>query len=76
MHGFGDIAVRLRQQGGAGDRAVLFALAHGEVGEDDLRVLFQREYDGIAKGELERLLGETGKREEQRERELGHVHCW
>ena len=63
-------------------RLISFSGADPEKRENALQTIREtvvptlREYDGVAKGELERLLGETGKREEQRERELGHVRCW
>ena len=44
----------LRQEAGAGHQALLFALRHAQVGEDDHGVLFEREVDGVAQGERKR----------------------
>jgi hypothetical protein len=49
-----DPGAHLRQQRGAGEEAILLALRDTQVGEDHLRILLQRQVDGVAQGELQR----------------------
>ena len=54
VHGLAGAAADLRQEGGARDVAILLALRHAQVGQNHLRILLERQLDGVAQGELER----------------------
>ena len=74
VDGLAGVAADLRQQRGARDVAILFALRHTQVGENHVRILFKRQLDGVAQGELERrgILGKSagGERQQYRNPQL------
>ena len=51
--GLAGVGVDLRQEGGARELAILFALRHIEIGQNHARILLERQLDGVAQGELE-----------------------
>ena len=67
VDGLAGVAADLRQEGGARDIAILFALRHTQVGQNHARILLERQLDGVAQGELEgrRILGKSAGGERQ-----------
>ena len=67
VHGLAGVGADLRQQGGAREVAFLLALRHPQIGQNHPRILFERQLDGVAQGELEGrgILGESAGGERQ-----------
>ena len=71
IYGFRHAAVGLREQAGPRQAAVLLALRDLQVRQDYLRVLLERQSDGVFQRELQRrgVLRERGPRQRQGERD-------
>ena len=52
VEGFGEIAAGIGKQSAAGDLALALGLTHGVVLAESAKVVFEAEFDGIAKREL------------------------
>src|ERR1019366_2083538 len=67
VDGLAGAAADLRSEGGAREIAFLLALRHAQIGQNHPRILFERQLDGVAQGELEGrgILGESAGSERQ-----------